>query len=123
MAFGPSRCHGALWLAFEHPRRALLGVFTSGTDQGGSAIAGERHCVAEARRAAVAPACELCALLRPRRARACEDPRRAGGAAFAADERGFAVRGQRHAVAEFAFAALSAAGEPYSPMDERVESW
>lgn len=56
---------------------------------------------------------ELFSLLGPGRARASEDPRRPDVAAVAgaADQRGVAVGGQRHARAEFTFSGLACADE------------
>src|ERR1019366_1489094 len=95
----------------EDPRRAEGFVVGIAADQRGGAFSifgGERHADAEFALAELFAAGELCALLGPGRARAREHPRRADDVvvAGAADQLCVAFGGERHALAEFAFADL-----------------
>ena len=118
---------GPCWLQVEPERRKTHAAPTRwlsrGTaDQRVRAFFGERHALAEFARAGLFFARELRALLGPFFARAGEDPRRADAAVVvvAADQRGVAVGGQRHAVGEVAFFA-PAARELFALLDERVD--
>ena len=117
--------------AREHPRRPSLEAVVVAADQSRVAVGRQRHAHAEP-----APPLlvrwgdgliaggELRALLGPGRARAREHPRRPNRAVVvrAADQGRVAVGGQRHAVAELAGPGLTAPGELWGLLDQRVDA-